>query len=151
MNESQTKLFIFRPRRKLNLTATSINLNNFIITPEKIVTYLGIEIDENLSWHKRIKILAKKISRTNYILLKIRYYVQKKTLTSISYSLFKSYITYGSKIWFFMSQKICEKYFCSSVKCIRLLIFSDYHEHTSLIFKPLKVLKVQDIIQFSIL
>ena len=48
-------------------------------------------------------------------------------------------------------RKKCEKYFCSSVECIRLLIFSDYHEHTSLIFKSLKVLKVQDIIQFSLL
>ena len=111
MNKSETKLFIFRPHRKLNLTAPSINLNNFIITPEKIVTYLGIEIDENHSWHKQIKILAKKNSRTNCILLKIRYYVQKKTLTSIPYSLFKSYITYGCKIWFFMSQKQMWKIF----------------------------------------
>ena len=34
---------------------------------------------------------------------------------------------------------------------MRLLIFSDCHEHTSPIFKSLKVLKLQDIIKFSIL
>ena len=34
---------------------------------------------------------------------------------------------------------------------MRLLIFSDYREHTSPIFKSLKVLKFQDIIIFSIL
>ena len=34
---------------------------------------------------------------------------------------------------------------------MRLLTFSDYHEHTSPIFKSLKVLKLQDIIKFSIL
>ena len=35
-------------------------LNNFILTPEKFVTYLGIEIKENLSWNKQIEILVKK-------------------------------------------------------------------------------------------
>ena len=34
---------------------------------------------------------------------------------------------------------------------MRLLTFSDCREHTSPIFKSLKVLKLQDIIKFSIL
>ena len=34
---------------------------------------------------------------------------------------------------------------------MRFLTFSDYREHTSPIFKSLKVLKLQDIIHFSIL
>ena len=34
---------------------------------------------------------------------------------------------------------------------MRLLTFSDYYEHTSPIFKSFKILKLQDIIQFSIL
>ena len=34
---------------------------------------------------------------------------------------------------------------------MRLLTFSDYREHTSLIFKSLKVLKLQDIIKFGFL
>ena len=87
LNESKTKLLIFRPRRKLNITVSNIKLNNFILTPEKSVTYLGIEINENLSWNKQIEIIAKKLSRTNSILSKLRYYVSKKTLTSIYYSL----------------------------------------------------------------
>ena len=55
-----------------------IKLNNFILNPVKTVTYLGIEIDENFSWNKQIEILAKKLSRTNGILSKLRYYVFKK-------------------------------------------------------------------------
>ena len=81
MNESKTKLLIFRPRRKLNITVPNIKLNNFILTPEKTVTYLGVEIDENLSWNKQTEIPAKKLSRANGILLKLRYYLSKKTLT----------------------------------------------------------------------
>ena len=60
LNESKTKLLIFRPGRKLNIIAPNIKLNNFILTPEKTVTYLGIEIDGTLSWNKQIEILTKK-------------------------------------------------------------------------------------------
>ena len=82
LNESKTKLLIFRPRRKLNITVPNIKLNNFTLTPEKTITYLRTEIDENLSWNKKIEILAEKLSRTNCILSKLRYYVSKKTLKS---------------------------------------------------------------------
>ena len=150
LNESKTKLLIFRPHRKLNITIPNIKLNSFILTPEKSITYLSIEIDENLSWNKQIEILAKKLSRTNSILLNLRYYVSKKTLTSVYYSLFQLYIVNGSTVWCFMSQKNM-KNFVLQKKCMRLLTFSDYHEHTSPIFKSLKVLKLQDIIKFGIL
>ena len=68
LNESKKKLLIFKPRRRLNITVRNIKRNNFILTPEKTATYLGIEIDENLSWNKQIETLAKKLSRTNGIL-----------------------------------------------------------------------------------
>ena len=41
--------------------------------------------------------------------------------------------------------------FVPQKQCMRLLTFSDYRNHTSPIFKSLKLLKLQDIIQFSIL
>ena len=106
---------------------------------------IGIEIDENLSWNNQIEILAKNLSRTNSILPKPRYYVPKKSLTLIHCSLFQWYIAYGSTIWSFASQKM---FFTKNVWDF---LFSDYREHTSPIFKSFKVLKLQDIIQFSIL
>ena len=101
--------------------------------------------------YKQIEIIAKKISRARDILSKLRYYVFKKTLTSIYYSLFQSYILYGSTVWSFMSQKNTKENFVLQKKCMKLLTLSDYSEHGSPIFKSLKVLKLQDIIQFTIL
>ena len=74
---------------------------------------------------------------------------QKTTLTSVYYSLFHSYLVYGSTVWSFT--KNMKKIFVLQKKCMRLLTFSDYREHASPIFKSLKVLKLQDIIKFSIL
>ena len=47
--ESKIKFLIFRLPKKLIITVPHIKLNNFILTTEKIVFCLGIEINENLS------------------------------------------------------------------------------------------------------
>ena len=60
LNESKTKLLIFRPRRKLSITVRNIKLKQFYINSWKTVTYLGIEIYENLSWNNQIETLSKK-------------------------------------------------------------------------------------------
>ena len=72
LNESIAKLLIFRPRRKLNIAVPNIKLNNFILTLEKPVTYLGTENDENLSWKEQIEILAKKLSRKKQYFVKVK-------------------------------------------------------------------------------
>ena len=56
-----------------------------------------------------------------------------------------------SLVWSFMSHKNKKKVFDLQKKRARISTFSDYGNHISLIFESLKVLKLQDIIQFSIL
>ena len=99
MNESKIKLLLFRPINKLNLTLSNTNLNGYLLTFAKSVTYLGIEIDETLSWNNQIEVLAKKLNRTNGILSKLRYDIPMETLISIYYSLFQVYILYGSTFY----------------------------------------------------
>ena len=90
LNESKTKLLLFRPINKLNLTLSNIKLNGHLLTLAKSDTHFGIEIDETLSWNNQIEVPAKKLSRTNRILCKLRYYLPTETLISIYYSLFQS-------------------------------------------------------------
>ena len=60
LNESKTKLLLFRPINKLNLKLSNIKLNGHLLTLAKSVMYLGIEIDKTLSWNNQIEVHAKK-------------------------------------------------------------------------------------------
>ena len=111
LNESKTKLLLFRPMNQLNLTLSNIKLNGHLLTLAKSVTYLGIETDETLSWNNQIEVLGKKLSRTKGILSKLRYCIPTETLISIYYSLFQSYVLYGSTSWCHASQKYIMKIF----------------------------------------
>ena len=128
-----------------------IKLNGHLLTLTKSVTYLGIENHKTLSWNNQIEVLAKKLSRTNGILSKVRYYIPTETLTSIYYSLFWSYILHGSTIWCCTSQKNVMKIFILQKRCMRLINFSEFQEHTTPVFKNFKILKLQDIIKFNTL
>ena len=50
LNESKTKLLLFRPINKLNLALSNIKLNKNFRTLAMSLTYLGIEIYKTLSW-----------------------------------------------------------------------------------------------------
>ena len=49
-----------RPINKLNLILSNIKLNGHLLILVKSVMYLGIEIDEALSWNNQTDALAKK-------------------------------------------------------------------------------------------
>ena len=98
-------------RRNLDITVPNIHINNFILTPVKTVTYLGIEIDESFSGNKQIEILAKKAQQNK------QYFAE----ALIYYNLFQSYIVYGSRS--FKTHKDMKKIFALQKKYVRVVIF----------------------------
>jgi hypothetical protein len=61
--------------------------------------YLGLVIDEKLSWIPHIEKVSKKISPIIAILKKIQYFVDLKTLEIIYNSFINSHLTYLLPIW----------------------------------------------------
>lgn len=88
LNASKTEIVIFRTK------STNLNRNyNFRVNGQKInpvnqVKYLGLYLDEHLSWNVHLNQLKPKLFRANGILTKLRYYVQRTTLKSIHAALF---------------------------------------------------------------
>ena len=145
LNEQKTEAILFRPSRKAPHRYPVLLLNNHVVTFSKTVKYLGVLIDDVLSWNEHIKHLCTKLSRTNGIICKIRNFLPNKTLISIYYALFYSHIIYGSLVWQFTTKLNISKLSLLQRKCIRLICFSGYQEHTSPLFKNLKILKVKDV------
>ena len=100
LNVEKSKLIIFKSKRKLiDSQLFSIKLNGVKLLPTDNVKYLGLHLDQNLSFDHHVNQLSKKLSRTNGILSKLRHYTSKDTLISVYYSLFYSHILYGCPVW----------------------------------------------------
>lgn len=150
LNASKTELIIFhQPNKQYN--NISIKINNFKLQPVKFVNYLGVSIDETLSWNKQIEILSTKLARANGILSKLRHYAPLHVCVSVYYSIFYSHILYGCIVWSFTSKSNLDSIFKLQKKMIRIITFSDYFAHTNPLFVQLNLLKTDDIFKAELL
>ena len=101
------------------------------LEPSRSVKYLGVYLDDNLSWDIHIRELSNKLSRANGIMSKLRQYVLKTTMLQIYYALFYSHMSYGSLVWSLTTQKNLDIIFILQKKCIRILNSVSYNGHTN--------------------
>ena len=145
---NKTKLLIFHSKYKTNeYEDLNIKLQGVRLETSCSVNYLGVHIDNNLSWDYHVKELSKKLSRTNGILCKLRHYVPLNTMLSVYYALFYSHMTYGSLIWSLTTQKNLNIILILQKKCIRILNSVSFNEHTNLLFYNNKIIKFPDVVK----
>ena len=78
LNVENTELVISKSPRKALLDEIKIKISGKRFHPSNSIKYLGVKIDRYLHWHDQD--IAVKLNRTNALLLKIRNYVNMKTL-----------------------------------------------------------------------
>ena len=95
LNIEKTELVFFKSPRKVLSDEIKIKLTGKRLYPSNSVKYLGVRIDKFLHWHDQVNNIAVKLNRANALLLKIRNYVNMKTLRNIYYAIFDSHLTYS--------------------------------------------------------
>ena len=148
LNVKKTKLLLFYSKNK-QATNFSIKINNCYIEPVSHVKYLGVHIDNNLSWDYHIKCLSNKLGRANGIISKLRHFLPNKTLISVYYAIFHSHIIYGCSVWSMTTLNNINIINILQKKCIRIINFAQFNSHTISLFKDNKILKLNDIIKIE--
>ena len=149
LNSGKTEFILFRsPNRPVNLDIF-INLDGKRLKPVKFVKYLGILIDEHLSWNTQIQHLCKKLSRATGILSKLRHNAPLKTCLSVYFALFYQPLIYGCNVWSLTSEGNLDKIEKIQKKVVRILTFSDFNSPTNELFIRLKIVKFRDILKMQ--
>ena len=97
INYSKTKLLL------LNKTSKNCELwvktNGLLIWGSDSIKYLGVVFDGKLNRKKHLSSLKSKLSRSCYVLSKLRYYLGTITLKMVYFSLFYLHIQYCISVW----------------------------------------------------
>ena len=101
---TKTKLTIFRLFWKQLPRKPDVRLNNCKLKIHTYVKYLGIFINEVLSWNKQVDISYSKLSRANEILCKLRHFVQTKANLWVFFSFFYSHIFHSCLVWYYTKE-----------------------------------------------
>lgn len=80
-----------------NITNTNCSCQN--IENVSYIKYLGIIVDQRLSWHNHIDMVLARTRKLIWIFKNLRYVTTKKMLTQIYLSLAQSILTYCVPVW----------------------------------------------------
>ena len=83
----------------LPLQLPAMALNNIEIKRENSVKFLGVIIDENLTWKNHIEVVENKISKNIRVLYRASHLLDFKNLLKIYFSFIHIYISYANIAW----------------------------------------------------
>ena len=109
---------------------------------KQYVKYLGVIIDQHLSWKHHINYIALKISRNIGIISRLRHFVPLKTLLSIYNSLISPYISYGLIAWGQASKSHLEKLVILQKRAVHLINFLPFRTHAIPYFAQSNILPI---------
>ena len=109
--------------------------------------FLGLTINENLSWKPHVSKISNKISKYVGILNKLKKFLPPHILRILYCSMVQSHMTYAILTWGFDCGRL-EKL---QKKIIRIITCSKFNAHTEPLLKDLSLLKIKDMFTLSIL
>ena len=141
LNIKKTKFMIFHTSKK-NIQNCIPNLQIGGVEIERVqnFNFLGLKINENLSWKPHTDMIANKISKYVGVLNRLKRYLPSYILKTIYVSLIQSNLNYCILAWGFN----CGRLKKLQKKAIRIVCNGKYLEHTTPLLKKLEILKLED-------
>ena len=145
LNIKKTNYILFS-KKSFNMgNQFDIKIDNTNVVKVFQTKFLGVIINEKLTWESHIKIIKNKISKGLGILLKIRSCVPCRVLINLYYTLVHPHFDYCNIIWAASTTTVVNKLFLLQKKAVRIITNSSWLAHTAPLFKRLKLLTIFDI------
>ena len=108
--------------------------------------FLGVHIDQNLTWKVHINQIASKIAKNIGIISRIAYIILPKTIRmNLYYTLVYPYLTYCNLVWASTYESRLHKLIILQKKAVRIIAGIRKWEHTGPFFSELHLLKINQI------
>ena len=148
LNVAKTEFIVFKPPRKSLTRRLTLKLNNTKLFESKKLKYLGLIVDDRLSWKFHINELTKKLGRSIGVLYRLKKTgCPKKILLNVYFALVQSQLSYGLMAWGSASKYLIEKLSLLQKKAVRIISNSSYLAHTAPLLKELGILNIEDLYQ----
>ena len=137
---------VFHPYQKdISQLVPSLTINDTEIEKVNTFNFIGITLDENVTWKPHVSILSNKISKYSGILNRLKLYLPLHIMMMLYCSLVNSHLLYGILVWGYECHRL-EKI---QKRIIRIITVSIHNAHTEPLFKALDLLKLKDMLNLS--
>ena len=162
LNAKKTNYMLFSRSRNINMGMFVPKLANVPIERKNVARFLGVLVDDKLSWKYHIAAIKSKMSRYIGILYKLKSSLPLKARLLTFNSLIQSHLYYCSLVWGSSNKSNIESLFVTQKKAMRAIMPGPinyyynakddiYPTHTKAAFKTFNILTVHNIILTNIM
>ena len=152
INYKKTCFVLFRTKnKKLPNHLQNIKIDDIVINRVTVTKYLGIYMDEHLTWETHITHLCKSLMKYFGIFKKLKDSITKDIARKLYYAFIYSRIDYGIQIYGSCNKSLLSKIQILSNKLLKFLLKLHPRTPTNVLHNDLNILKVCDIFEVNIL
>ncbi len=150
LNSNKTKYILFtRSTKSPNVTGSPVLTDDNPITRTHSTKFLGVIIDDRLTWVDHISSINTTVSRNTGILFKLRAFLPSATLFSLYNTLILPYLSYCNIVWARCTNNKLQSLTITQKQTIRICTLTPLREHTAPLFSKLNTLTLSDINTFQ--
>ena len=152
LNYKKTKYMIFQKKgiSKRLLKKVNLNINKNNIKQVDKFKYLGLYLDNKLSWQDHVQNLNTKLAKFTGVIYKMRNFTPRKILMMLYNGLVGSYLRYGIRAWGSCSLHLRNTLQTAQNKVIQAILFSPYASDVIDKFSELRILNVESVYEHEI-
>ena len=143
-------MYICSQQRKPYLPKMNVQILNRQINYTNCYKYLGVIIDESLTFKQHITAVCKSLSPLIGVFARARHVLPRTVLRLIYFSLFHSKVQYCLEAWGATAPSILLPLLVMQRKIIRIMTFSGYRDDTVPMFRSLNVLTIPQLYQLRL-
>ena len=141
LNLKKTQYMTITPSQKSIPTDTkTLQIANHNIERATSSKFLGLHIDQHLTWKTHIAKTNSKISKAIFAIKQMQDFLPKTALRTLYFSLIHPHLIYGIPCWGNTSASILKSTNNLTKRAIRLITKSKYNSHTEPLFKKTNIL-----------
>ena len=150
LNLAKTNFMVFKPWQKKQSFEFQVFINEQPILRVSETMFLGVLLDDNLTWKSHISLTANKLSKSIGIIHKSRFFLSTHSLRTLYNSMILPYLCYCNLASAGTYKSNLQRIVTLQKRALRIVSNSTYIAHTGPIFKELKLLKFHDIHSFQL-
>ena len=148
LNINKTKVMLFS--NSLNSLPGNIVFDTTPVEEVSSIKFLGVCVDNKLSWKCHVDNICKTISRNLGVMNRLKKYLPSSALMTLYSSLILPYLNYGLLAWGNTNQTLLDKLLLLQKKSLRIVFNLHTREHTDPFFSNHKILKIKDLYAFQL-
>ena len=152
LNISKSSFAIYhRKGRRMHGDNFALEINNVNLERVKSVKFLGVILDDHLSWEHHVNVVTSRISKLIPLIHKIRDNLSSSSLRQIYFALIYPSLTYCIAVWGSCNSTVFQGVMLVMKRVVRIMSFSNRFEHSGPLFLRFNLLDYFNIKKYMLL